>query len=38
VIVSLIAALMTYFLKSPMPLVLAFAYGAVAVALLEVEE
>jgi hypothetical protein len=38
VIVSLIATLMTYFLKSPMPLVLAFAYGAVTVALLEVEE
>jgi hypothetical protein len=38
VIVSLIAAILSYFLKSPMPLVFAFAFGALTVALLEVED
>jgi hypothetical protein len=38
VIVTLIAAILSYLLKCPMPLVLAFAYGAVTVARLEVEE
>jgi hypothetical protein len=38
VIVTIIAATLSYFLNSPMPLVLAFAFGAVTVAQLEVEE
>jgi len=38
VIVTLIAAIMTYFLNSPMPLVFAFAFAAVTVARLEVED
>ena len=38
VIVSLIAALASYILKCPMPLVFAFAFCAVTVAQLEVEE
>lgn len=38
VIATIIAAIFSYFLNSPMPLVLAFAFGAVTVAQLEVEE
>lgn len=38
VVVTVIAAFMSYFLKSPMPMVLAFAFGAITAALLEVEE
>jgi hypothetical protein len=38
VIVTLIAAVLSYFLKCPMPMVLAFAFGAITVALLEVED
>jgi hypothetical protein len=38
VMVTLIAAILSYFLKSPMPLVLAFAFCAITVARLEVEE
>lgn len=38
VVVSLSAPILSYFLKSPMPLVLAFAFSAVTVALLEVED
>lgn len=38
VVVTVIAAILSYFLKCPMPMVLAFAFGAIAVALLEVEE
>jgi hypothetical protein len=38
VVVTLVAAILSYLLKSPMPMVLAFAFAAVSVALLEVEE
>ena len=38
VVVTLMAAILSYCLKSPMPMVLAFAFAAIAVALLEVEE
>ena len=38
VAVTVIAAILSYFLKSPVPMVLAFAFCAIAVALLEVEE
>lgn len=38
VIVTIIAAILSYCLKNPMPLVLAFAFGAVTVAQLEVED
>lgn len=38
VIVSLMAGIMSYLLKCPMPLVLAFAFCAVTVARLEVED
>ena len=38
VVVTLIAAILSYFLKSPMPLVFAFAFSAVTVGLLEVED
>jgi hypothetical protein len=37
-IVTLMAAISSYFLKCPMPLVFAFAFGAVTVARLEVED
>lgn len=37
VFVSLVAALLSYCLKSPMPIVVAFAFGAITVGLLEVE-
>lgn len=38
VIVSLMAAILSYFCQSPMPIVLAFAFSAIAVALLEIED
>ena len=38
VIVTLIAAVLSYFLKCPMPLVFAFAFGAITVGRLEVED
>jgi hypothetical protein len=38
VVVTVIATILSYLLKSPMPMVLAFAFAAVIVALLEVEE
>lgn len=38
VIASVAAAISTYFLASPMPIVLAFAFDAIMVAHLEVEE
>lgn len=38
VIVTIVAAILGYFLKSPMPIVLAFAFSAITVALLEVED
>ncbi len=38
VVVAVMGAILSYVLQSPMPLVLAFAFGAIAVALLEVEE
>lgn len=38
VVVTVTAAILSYCLKSPMPMVLAFAFGAITVALLEVEE
>lgn len=38
VVVTVIATLLSYLFKSPMPMVLAFAFAAVIVALLEVEE
>lgn len=37
-IMTIIATLLTYFLKSPMPMVLAFAFDAITVGLLEVED
>lgn len=37
VMVSLVAVLLSYCLKSPMPIVVAFAFGAITVGLLEVE-
>ncbi|HBB34769.1 MAG TPA: hypothetical protein DDZ80_15600 [Cyanobacteria bacterium UBA8803] len=37
VIVTVIAAILSYFLKSPMPMGLAFAFAAVTVGLLEFE-
>ena len=37
-IVTLTAVILTYFLKSPMPLVFAFAFDAITAAKLEVEE
>ncbi len=37
VLLSIIAAILSYFFKSPMPIGLAFAFDAVTVALLEVE-
>ncbi len=38
VAITLIAAILSWCLKSPMPLVLAFIFGAIVVAQLEVEE
>ncbi len=38
IIVSVMGVILTYLMKSPMPLVLAFAFGAITVALLEVED
>ncbi|NES84916.1 MAG: hypothetical protein F6K10_27840 [Moorea sp. SIO2B7] len=38
VIMSIIAIILSYVLKSPMPLVLAFAFDAITVAKLEVED
>jgi hypothetical protein len=38
VIVTIMATIFSYFLKSPMPLVLAFAFAAVTVGLLEIED
>ena len=38
VVVTIVALILTYFLKSPMPMVLAFAFGAISVAMLEVED
>jgi hypothetical protein len=38
VVVTVVAAILSYLLQSPMPIVLAFAFGAVTVALLEVED
>lgn len=38
VIVTIVAALLCYFLKSPMPLIFAFAFAAITVAQLEVDE
>jgi hypothetical protein len=37
-IVSVVAAILSCILKSPMPIVLAFAFSAITVALLEVED
>ena len=37
-LVSLIAAILSYFMKCPMPLVFAFAFGAITAARLEVED
>jgi hypothetical protein len=37
-IATIIAVILSYFLKSPMPIVLAFAFWAVTVGLLEVED
>jgi hypothetical protein len=37
-IVSIIAAILSYALKCPMPLVFAFAFGAITAARLEVED
>ncbi|MEC4894669.1 MAG: hypothetical protein SAL07_14975 [Oscillatoria sp. PMC 1051.18] len=38
VIVTIVAAFSSYFLHSPMPIVVAFAFAAITVAQLEVEE
>ncbi|MBE9127734.1 MULTISPECIES: hypothetical protein [unclassified Coleofasciculus] len=38
VILTVVAAILSYFYRSPMPLGLAFAFAAVTVGLLEVEE
>ncbi len=38
VIITIMAVLLTYWFKSPMPFVLAFAFDAITVALLEVED
>lgn len=38
VVVTLIAGILSYILNCPMPLVCAFAFGAITVGLLEVEE
>lgn len=38
VIVTIVATVLSYFLKSPMPIVFAFAFGAITVAILEVED
>jgi hypothetical protein len=38
VILTLIAAISSYLLKCPMPIVFAFAFGAITVALMEIEE
>ena len=38
VVFTVIAAIMSYVFKSPMPMVLAFAFGAITVALLEGDE
>ena len=38
VVVTVVATILSYCLKSPMPMVLAFAFAAITVAMLEVEE
>lgn len=38
VVFTVIAAIMSYVFKSPMPIVVAFAFGAITVGLLEVDD
>ncbi|MEW6493422.1 MAG: hypothetical protein AB1589_13095 [Cyanobacteriota bacterium] len=38
IVFTVIAAIMSYVFKSPMPIVLAFAFGAITVGLLEVDD